>query len=93
MQARSTFSGGKVNHSNPVGLPWVQGFLGPFAAQAGAAESYAAANLESATFGSGGVIDSWLVTPALSLGASNTVTLWTRTIFNPSTSPIALNCA
>ena len=53
-------------------------------AQSGAAESIAAANFESAAFGSGGVIDNWLITPTLSFGASNTVTFWTRTVFNPS---------
>ncbi len=77
----------QTNLSSPVGLPWGQGFVGPFAAQAGAAESYAVANFESAAFGSGGVIDNWLITPALSFGAQNTVTFWTRTIFNPSIFP------
>jgi hypothetical protein len=75
------------NLSSPVGLPWGQGFVGPFAAQAGAADAYAVANFESAAFGSGGVIDNWLITPALNFSASNTVTFWTRTIFNPSIFP------
>jgi len=75
------------NLSNPVGLPWGQGFVGPFAAQAGTANSYAVANFESAAFGSGGVVDNWLITPVLSFNASNTVTFWTRTIFNPSIFP------
>lgn len=75
------------NLSSPVGLPWGQGFVGPFAAQSGAADSYAVANFESAAFGSGGVIDNWLLTPVLNFGASNTVTFWTRTIFNPSIFP------
>ncbi len=77
----------QTNLSSPVGLPWGQGFVGPFAAQAGVAESYAVANFESAAFGSGGVVDNWLITPALSFGAQNTVTFWTRTIFNPSIFP------
>ena len=77
----------QANLSSPVGLPWGQGFIGPFAAQAGGAESYAVANFESAAFGSGGVIDNWLMTPTLDFGSSNTVTFWTRTIFNPSIFP------
>ena len=52
-------------------------------AQSGAAASFAVANFESAAFGSGGVIDNWLITPTLSSDASNTVTFWTRTVFNP----------
>ncbi len=75
------------NLSSPVGLPWGQGFVGPFAAQAGTPVSYAVANFESAAFGSGGVIDNWLITPMLTFGASNTVTFWTRTVFNPSIFP------
>ncbi len=77
----------QTNLSSPVGLPWGQGFVGPFTAQAGSPESYAVANFESAAFGSGGVVDNWLITPTLSFGASNTVTFWTRTIFNPSIFP------
>ncbi len=77
----------QTNLSSPVGLGWGQGFVGPFAAQAGPADAYAVANFESAAFGSGGVIDNWLITPALSFGALNTVTFWTRTIFNPSIFP------
>jgi PEP-CTERM motif len=77
----------QTNLSSPVGLPWGQGFVGPFAAQAGTANSYAVANFESAAFGSGGVIDNWLITPVLNFGASNTVSFWTRTIFNPSIFP------
>jgi len=77
----------QTNLSSPVGLPWGQGFIGPFAAQAGTAESFAVANFESAAFGSGGVIDNWLITPTLSFGASNTLSFWTRTIFNPSIFP------
>jgi PEP-CTERM motif len=77
----------QTNHSSPVGLPWGQGFVGPFAAQSGNADAYAAANFESAAFGSGGVIDNWLITPTLAFGASNSVSFWTRTIFNPSIFP------
>lgn len=75
------------NLSSPVGLPWGQGFVGPFTAQGGSDASYAVANFESAAFGSGGVIDNWLMTPVLGFDASNTVTFWTRTIFNPSIFP------
>lgn len=75
------------NLSSPVGLPWGQGFVGPFTAQGGSDASYAVANFESAAFGSGGVIDNWLMTPVLGFEASNTVTFYTRTIFNPSIFP------
>lgn len=77
----------QVNLSSPVGLPWGQGFVGPFSAQAGTAESYAMANFESAAFGSGGVIDNWLITPTLDFDEVNTLTFWTRTVFNPSVFP------
>lgn len=77
----------QTNLSNPPGLGWGQGFVGPFAAQAGSAGSYAVANFESAVFGSGGVIDNWLITPVLNFDAENTVSFWTRTIFNPSIFP------
>jgi hypothetical protein len=77
----------QTNLSNPPGLGWGQGFVGPFAAQAGTANSYAVANFESAQFGSGGVIDNWLITPTLNFDAVNTVSFWTRTIFNPSIFP------
>lgn len=77
----------QTNLSSPVGLGWGQGFVGPFAAQAGAAASYAVANFESAAFGSGGVIDNWLITPTLNFDASNTLSFWTRTVFNPSIFP------
>lgn len=77
----------QTNLSSPPGLGWGQGFVGPFAAQAGSAGSYAVANFESAVFGSGGVIDNWLITPVLNFDAENTVSFWTRTIFNPSIFP------
>ena len=77
----------QTNLSSPAGLPWLQGFVGPFAAQGGSPESYAAVNFESAVFGSGGVVDNWLMTPTLSFQASNTVSFWTRTVFNPSIFP------
>src|SRR5262245_22376312 len=48
-----------TNHSNPVGSEgWFQGNTGVFSAQAGAANSYAAANLNSADVG--GNISNWL---------------------------------
>lgn len=77
----------QTNLSSPVGLAWGQGFVGPFAAQAGTAESYAVANFESAAFGSGGVIDNWLITPTLDFDEVNTLTFWTRTVFNPTVFP------
>ena len=87
------------NLSSPVGLPWGQGFVGPFTAQAGSDASYAVANFESAAFGSGGVIDNWLMTPVLSFDALRrpakslaSAARWTCaiTVFAPSGTACAL---
>lgn len=66
------------NFSDPVGsLGWFQGNTGVFSAQAGSANSYAAANFESAA--QGGVISNWIITPAFDLLSGGTLSFWTRT--------------
>jgi hypothetical protein len=66
-----------VNNSAPVGLGWFQGNAGAFAAQQGAADSYAAANFNSAGFG--GNVSNWLMTPTLSLDNGQVFSFYTRT--------------
>jgi hypothetical protein len=54
-----------VNASNPLGsTSWFQGNAGIFAAQSGAANSYAAANF-NATDPGGGTISVWLISPEI----------------------------
>ena len=69
------------NFSNPVGTTsWFQGNTGVFNAQAGSADSYVAANFNSAA--QGGVINNWIVTPVFDLLAGGTLSFWTRTDVN-----------
>jgi hypothetical protein len=69
------------NFSTPGGeSSWFQGNTGIFDAQAGAADSYIAANYLSAGFG--GDVDNWLVTPLISSAGGGTVTFSTRTAGN-----------
>jgi hypothetical protein len=67
----------QVNNSVPPGSAWFQGNAGIFPAQAGAADSYAAANFLSAG-GSGGTVDNWLITPELSLSGATVLSFYTR---------------
>ena len=67
-----------TNPSGPVGLDWFQGNSGIFAAQSGAADSYAGANFNSAPGGIG-VVDNWLISPELVLGAGSVLSFFTRT--------------
>jgi hypothetical protein len=69
-----------VNNSVPPGSGWFQGSL--FPAQAGAADSYAAANFLGAANGSGKV-DNWLITPTLDLSGSTVLSFFTRTDGTP----------
>jgi hypothetical protein len=66
------------NLSSPVGgTDWFQGqSTVAFAAQAGGADSYAAANYGSGV--DGGTIDNWLITPTFSTASAGVVTLWLR---------------
>lgn len=68
----------QVNDSVPVGSPWFQGNAGVFAAQAGAADAYIAANYLGAANGLGNV-DNWLITPVLNLSGTTTLRFYTRT--------------
>jgi len=67
----------QVNDSAPPGNGWFQGNAGVFSAQGGAADSYAAANFLGAANGSG-TVDSWLITPTLSLYAETLIDFFTR---------------
>jgi hypothetical protein len=68
-----------TNNGNPAGSTgWFQGNTAAFSSQAGAANSYVAANLNGTTFG--GNISNWLITPALtSLQDGVVLTFYTRT--------------
>lgn len=68
-----------TNNSNPAGSTgWFQGNTAAFSSQAGAANSYVAANLNGTTFG--GNISNWLITPALTnLQDGVVLTFYTRT--------------
>jgi hypothetical protein len=71
-----------VNNSSPVGSTgWFQGNTPIFTAQAGAPDSYIAANFNNAGFvGSvGGNISNWLITPVLSLQYNLQFVFFTRT--------------
>ena len=66
-----------VNNSAPPDQSWFQGNSGVFAAQQGAADSYAAANFVSAGFA--GNVSNWLMTPTLSLNNGQVFSFYTRT--------------
>lgn len=67
----------QVNNSNPRGLGWLQGNSGIFPAQAGANDSYAAANYLCAQDGTG-TVDTWLITPSVTLSGNSTISFFTR---------------
>ena len=67
-----------VNHSAPVGTTtWFQGSPLAFNSQAGATNSYAAANFNNTT--GAGDISNWLITPTMSFMNGDNVSFWTRT--------------
>jgi len=72
----------QINLSAPAGNAWFQGNSGLFPAQAGPADSYAAANFLSAAGGSGSV-DNWLITPTLDLSGTTVLSFFTRTYAVP----------
>ena len=72
----------QVNDSAPAGSGWFQGNAGLFPAQAGPADSYAAANFLSAANGSGSV-DNWLITPELDLAGATLLNFYTRATGEP----------
>jgi hypothetical protein len=74
-----------VNNSAPVGSEsWFQGNTAIFDAQSGPADSYAAANLNSAGGNLPTTISNWLITPSFAYAAGDTLSFWTR-IEAPST--------
>jgi hypothetical protein len=73
----------QVNNSVPPGSGWFQGNPDLFAAQSGAADSYAAANFLGAGGGSGSgsgssTVDNWLITPTLDLYGPTVLSFFTR---------------
>ena len=66
------------NQSTPVGsTDWYLGDAGIFAAQAGPAESYAAANYNNAV--AGGSISNWVITPTFSTELAGTIiSFWAK---------------
>lgn len=67
------------NNSDPVGMTnWFLGNTGYFTAQAGASNSYAAANVGSTGFV--GTISDWLISPVMSLTNDARVSIWTRKV-------------
>lgn len=67
-----------VNNSTaPVGTSWFQGNSGIFAAQSGAASSYAAVNFLG-TNAATGAISNWLITPVLTLDSSSVLSFFVR---------------
>lgn len=65
------------NASVPPGLSWFQGNPGVFASHQGAPDAYIAANYLSAQNGTG-AIDTWLITPQLSLSGPTTLSFFAR---------------
>ncbi len=68
----------QTNNSSPLGLGWFQGNDGVFTSQAGADNSYIAANYLN-TSDPNGVIDNWLISPELSLAGGAQLRFHTRT--------------
>lgn len=66
-----------TNASSPVGQSWFQGNSGIFAANAGASNSYIGVNFLS-TSAASGVVDTWLISPEMALGAGASLTFSTR---------------
>lgn len=66
----------RINRSIPPGAPWCQGAPDIFAAQAGSPGAYAAASCRSAVHGVG-LVDNWLITPALTLSGPTTLSFFT----------------
>lgn len=71
------------NLSTPAGTNpnWFQGNSGVFASQAGAANSYIAANFNSVA--GANIISNWLFTPQTTFNNGDTISFWTRTVDNP----------
>ena len=66
-----------TNNSSPVGTTgWFQGNSSIFTAQAGAADSYIAANFLNADLG--GDISNWLISPVITLVNGDTISFYTQ---------------
>jgi hypothetical protein len=75
-----------ANQSVGVGTTdWFQGNSGIFGSQAGAGDSYIAANFNSADFG--GHISNWLLSPVLSFNNGDTISFFSRVTDNPAAFP------
>jgi len=70
-------NGWVINNVNAGATSWFQGNTGIFDAQAGAADSYAAANLTAGP-APDGAIDNWLITPEVTLTGATRITFYTR---------------
>ncbi len=73
----SSLDGWVINNVNAGSTSWFQGNTEAFTAQAGAANSYVAANF-NAGVPFGGAIDNWLISPELTLAGTTRVTFYTR---------------
>lgn len=63
-----------TNNSQPLGVTnWFQGNVGVFTSAAGAPDSYAAANFNSAALPPGGRISNWMITPEIALDGTPTL--------------------
>ena len=72
----------EINNSTTGGTTgWFQGNTGVFASQAGATDSYIAANFNNAGFG--GNISNWLLLPVLTLNNGDILSFYTRTETGP----------
>ena len=79
-----------VNNSGPPGMTgWFQGQAGIFPAQAGAGDSYIAANYLNAA--PGGNISLWLISPVLPLQNGLMIDFFSRTATNPALAPDRLS--
>lgn len=67
-----------TNNSAPAGNAWYQGVSEIFAAQAGAAGSYAQANFLSTTSDTGS-ISNWLISPEITFNSASTLSFYVRT--------------
>jgi len=67
-----------TNNSAPLGdSSWYRGLPITFPAQAGAPNTYIAANFKNTA--GGGTIDNWLISPQVSFGTGATLSFWSRT--------------
>jgi PEP-CTERM motif len=73
-----------TNNSAALGTEgWFQGNTSLFSAQAGAADSYAAANLNSGGGAAGATISNWLITPSMAYASGDVLSFFTRTTTAP----------